>query len=405
MEKLSFNELASEGERLCKSGDCINGIKYFELALNFYENGNGTIDLDEIKVLQTLSIIYNQMGNAYFYLQNYKKALEFHKKDLGLSEQFGDDSGMAKACGNIGNTLQLLGDYDEAIKYSLRNLEMSQKANDLTGEARAFYNLGNIYQSKGKHMGRLLCNRDPTEFPQEVKDVLMHAIDYYRKTLDLVHNKDRAAEGRTYGNLGNTYYLLGEFEFAIECHSERLKIAKEYGDKPAERRAYSNLGNAYIFMGKFTEASEFYLKAMNVAKVLGDRAIEAQAYYSLGNTYTLLQDYTIAIDYHLRHLQIAKQLMDRIGECRAYWSLGNAYAALGEIENAISYANKHLEVAKEVIIRFHLRALFTLVFISFVLKIGDPSSELTAKMNLYDFQSLLGGYSRESEIGLYSKPL
>jgi hypothetical protein len=26
------------------------------------------------------------MGNAYFYLQNYKKALEFHKKDLALSE-------------------------------------------------------------------------------------------------------------------------------------------------------------------------------------------------------------------------------------------------------------------------------------------------------------------------------
>jgi G-protein signaling modulator 2 len=110
-----------------------------------------------------------------------------------------------------------------------------------TGEARAFYNLGNIYQSKGKHMGRLLCNRDPSEFPQEVKDVLTHAINYYRlvfysvklkkidffnffffirKTLELVHNKDRAAEGRTFGNLGNTYYLLGEFELAIECHSE-----------------------------------------------------------------------------------------------------------------------------------------------------------------------------------------
>ena len=50
---------------------------------------------------------------------------------FNLCRQFGDDSGMAKACGNIGNTLQLLGEYDEAIKYSLRNLEMSQKANDL----------------------------------------------------------------------------------------------------------------------------------------------------------------------------------------------------------------------------------------------------------------------------------
>lgn len=49
-----------------------------------------------------------------------------------------------------------------------------------TGEARALYNLGNIYQSKGKHMGRLLCNRDPTEFPMEVKEVLMQAVNYYR---------------------------------------------------------------------------------------------------------------------------------------------------------------------------------------------------------------------------------
>jgi G-protein signaling modulator 2 len=108
-------------------------------------------------------------------------------------------------------------------------------------------------------MGKEQCNKDPSEFPNDVKDVLMKAVEYYRKTLDLVHNKDRAAEGRTLGNLGNTYYLLGDFESAINCHSERLKIAKEYGDKAAERRAYSNLGNAYIFMGKFVEASDFYL--------------------------------------------------------------------------------------------------------------------------------------------------
>lgn len=141
---------------------------------------------------------------------------------------------------------------------------------------------------------------------------------------------------------------------------------------------------------------------MNVAKVLGDRAIEAQTYYSLGNTYTLLQDYTIAIDYHLRHLQIAKQLMDRVGESRAYWSLGNAYAALGEIENAISYANKHLEIAREVFL-FNLPPVVSLTLILSSLKIGDINSEMTAKMNLYDFQSLLGGYSRESEAGLFSK--
>lgn len=391
MMKLSLTDLASEGERLCKSGDCINGIKHFEAALEAYNHQIEEKNLNEseqVKLEHTLAIIYNQLGNAYFNLQDYVKALEYHKKDLELSEKFGDECGKAKACGNVGNTLQLLGDHDQAILYLLRNLEISKNLNDTNGEARALYNLANIYQAKGKFMGRLTYHdnsRDPNngEFNNEIREVLMKAVYYYKETLRLVSSKDRAAEGRTYGNLGNTYYFLGDFESAIECHHQRLKIAKEYGDKPAERRAYSNLGNAHIFQGRFNEAADFYLKAMNVARTLGDRAIEAQSYYSLGNAYILLQDYSVAIDFHLRHLQIAQSLEDKIGESRAYWSLGNAYAALGDLDNAIMYANRHLSIAR---------------------MIGDTTSELTAKKNLYDFQSLLNNSGfRDSESGLFSK--
>lgn len=121
-----------------------------------------------------------------------------------------------------------------------------------SGEARALYNLANIYQAKGKFMGRLAYNdhnHEPAndEFRSEIREVLLKAVHYYNETLRLVANKERSAEGRTYGNLGNTYYLLGEFDSAIRCHLERLKIAREFGDKAAERRAYSNLGNAHIF--------------------------------------------------------------------------------------------------------------------------------------------------------------
>lgn len=40
--------------------------------------------------------------------------------------------------------------------------------------------------------------------------------------------------------------------------SQRLKIAREFGDKAAERRAYSNLGNSHIFLGEFEKAAEHY---------------------------------------------------------------------------------------------------------------------------------------------------
>jgi len=36
--------------------------------------------------LRTLSAIYSQMGNAYFYLQEYEKALEYHRHDLNLAK-------------------------------------------------------------------------------------------------------------------------------------------------------------------------------------------------------------------------------------------------------------------------------------------------------------------------------
>ncbi|OON16266.1 hypothetical protein X801_07923 [Opisthorchis viverrini] len=35
---------------------------------------------------------------------------------------------------------------------------------------------------------------------------------------------DRPAEGRVYGNLGNTHYLLGNFHEAIECHKEVSRV-------------------------------------------------------------------------------------------------------------------------------------------------------------------------------------
>ncbi|XP_060088305.1 G-protein-signaling modulator 2 isoform X2 [Heteronotia binoei] len=360
-------ELALEGERLCKAGDCRAGVSFFEAAVQV-----GTEDL------KTLSAIYSQLGNAYFYLHEYAKALEYHHHDLTLARTIGDRLGEAKANGNLGNTLKVLGNYEEAIVCCQRHLDISRELEDKVGEARALYNLGNVYHSKGKSVA-CAGTHDPGEFPDDVKAALRKAADYYEKNLTIVTElSDRAAQGRAYGNLGNTHYLLGNFRSAVMAHEQRLLIAKEFGDRAAERRAYSNLGNAYIFLGEFETAAEYYKKTLQLARQLTDRAVEAQACYSLGNTYTLLQDYEKAIDYHLKHLAIAEELNDRIGEGRACWSLGNAYTALGNHDQAMHYAEKHLDISREV---------------------GDKTGELTAQLNLSDLQMVLGlSYSTNSSM-------
>uniref|UniRef100_A0ACB8F168 G-protein-signaling modulator 1 n=2 Tax=Sphaerodactylus townsendi TaxID=933632 RepID=A0ACB8F168_9SAUR len=293
-------ELALEGERSCKAEDFRAGVAFFEAAVQM-----GTEDL------KTLSAIYSQLGNAYFYLKEYSKALEYHKHDLTLARTIGDRTGEAKASGNLGNTLKILGQFDEAIACCQRHLEISQEQEDKVGEARALYNIGNVYHAKGKQFSWSLP-WEPGHLPQEVQETLERASAFYLRNLSLVKELgDRTAQGRAYGNLGNTQYLLGNFSKAIVFHKQRLAIAKEFGDKAAERRACSNLGNAHIFLGRFDIAAEYYKKTLQLSRQLKDQAMEAQSCYSLGNTYTLLQDYERAIEFHLKHSAIAQDLEDR----------------------------------------------------------------------------------------------
>ncbi|XP_017350730.1 G-protein-signaling modulator 2 isoform X1 [Ictalurus punctatus] len=359
-------ELALEGERLCKEGDYSAGVPFFEAAMQV-----GTEDL------LMLSAIYSQLGNAYFHLCDYTMALEFHNHDLTLTRTTGDLLGEAKASGNLGNTLKVLGRFDEAVIFCQRHLDICIDVGDKVGQARALYNFGNVYHAKGKSVS---CNdSEPGKFPKEVTAALKKAAEYYEENLCILKELgDRAAQGRTYGNLGNTQYLLSNFCNAVASHQQRLLIAKEFGDLAAERRAYCNLGNAYIFLGEFEKAAEHYKRALQLARQLRNRAVEAQACYSLGNTYTLLQDYKRAIDYHLKHLIIAQDLSDRVGEGRACWILGNVHTVLGNHDQAMHFAERHLEISNET---------------------GDRCGELTARMNVSDLQTVLGlSYSTNNPV-------
>lgn len=278
-------ELALEGERLCKSGDCRAGVAFFQVRLtarikdesknNFLCSLKAAIQAGTDD-LRTLSAIYSQLGNAYFYLGDYSKAMQYHKLDLTLARSMNDRLGegefesnqtvagvthqlisfLAKSSGNLGNTLKVMGRFDEAALCCERHLTIARQLGDRLSEGRALYNLGNVYHAKGKQLGQ---KEGPGDFTEEVKDSLMKAVDYYQQNLALMRDiGDRSAQGRSCGNLGNTFYLLGDFSAAIEHHQERLRIAREFGDKAAERRANSNLGNSHIFLGQFELAAEHY---------------------------------------------------------------------------------------------------------------------------------------------------
>ena len=112
-------ELAIEGERLCKDGSWEQGIESLEAAVKV-----GTTDM------KTLSALFSQLGNAYFYLENYSKSLEYHNKDLTLARSMEDKLGEAKASGNIGSALKAMGQYDESIACCRMQLDLARDMSD-----------------------------------------------------------------------------------------------------------------------------------------------------------------------------------------------------------------------------------------------------------------------------------
>nr|XP_018672346.1 G-protein-signaling modulator 2 isoform X2 [Ciona intestinalis] len=348
-------ELATEGERLCKLGEYSAGVQYLEAAVN-----QGTDDVT------TLSAIYMHLGNAYQYLGDFMKALQYHQHDRTLARTIDDLEGEAKASSNISNTLKLMGRFDEAIVCCQRHLDIAIETNNKVWEAKALYQLANIHHEKAKQKCKSTAGIDKVD-PNAAADLKV-AVKLYEQNLSLVRTlNDRAAQGKTCGSLGNINYLLGNCDEAIKFHTERLSIAKEFGDKAAQRRAYTNLGNAHIVLGEYQVAADFYLQTLSISRQLGDRAFEAQACYSLGSTYTLLGDYNRAIEYHMRHKQIAQDLSDRVGVGRACWLLSNAHISLGNYKKALELTTLQLQISKEA---------------------GDEAGRATAEKNLGRLESL-----------------
>jgi tetratricopeptide (TPR) repeat protein len=160
--------------------------------------------------------------------------------------------------------------------------------------------------------------------------------------------KDREAEGRHLGNLGNAYRQLGEARRAIEHHQQALVVTREIGDRRGEGAALGNLGLAYAELGEPRRAIEYYEQCLVIHREIGDRRGEGNDLGNQGNAYGDLGETHRAIDYHQQALAISREIGDRRGEGADLGNLGSAYLELGEARRAIQYCEQHLTIAREM---------------------------------------------------------
>ena len=82
-----------------------------------------------------------------------------------------------------------------------------------------------------------------------------------------------------------------------------MKLAKELGDKEGEGIAYGNLGDVYFSLGEFQEAITYHEKSLDIAREAKNCAEEGKACYAIGCCF----EYLGSLDEADRWLRLSKK--------------------------------------------------------------------------------------------------
>ena len=241
---------------------------------------------------------YNNIGEVYFYMADYEKALKYFIKafDIRRNILVEEHRDIADSYINLGNLYGCQANYDKAFEYHFKALDICKK---LLGEehlytAITYNNIGSIYYRLADYE---------------------KALEYYFKSLEIRENvlgKNHPSTAGSYNHIGVTYSRLANHEKALECHLKVLDIFQRvFGEEhPKTAASYHNIGKVYSRLANHEKALEYLLKALELRrKLLGEfHPDTATTYNYIGIVYTDLADYAKALDYHSKELAIRQKL-------------------------------------------------------------------------------------------------
>jgi tetratricopeptide (TPR) repeat protein len=277
-------KVAITHEKIGKLARIIGKTKKAEIAfteaLRIRKIINGSDHEAVATVLQELGDLADDLGESEDAMKKYVEALEIRENSLGP-----DDLAVAETYYSMGFTLQKTGALDRALQcleesLSIRKFQLGDDAKEV-GDTM---NMMGFLQAKRGHLDDALA-------------LLWDALRI-RKL-----HRDNVKVSETLNNIGNVHREKQEFELALECYEECLRIRRaELGDgneKVAD--ALIAMGNVQSDLDWTQEALDSYKEALAIRNVLFGEQDEKVA--------TVLQ-YMGTLEFRANELDRAFQLLD-----------------------------------------------------------------------------------------------
>ncbi len=227
------------------------------------------------KHLEALSL--NNLGLWYLNLSLYSEAYNFFNLSYKKFEEINNDKGIFVAILNLGNLYFYLGNFEKALSYQFKALKLvKSKMNSPEHYSKVtniYLNLGSIYGA----MDKLELSRN----------YFFRALDYYK----LEPDKDSITRAYIYNNISNTY--SSEYD---QINAEKYgKIANEikikYGNNGEKADAYSKYSQLLLDRNLLKDSKSMALKALELSDCNTPNMDLLNCYQRLAKVNMCLKDY------------------------------------------------------------------------------------------------------------------
>lgn len=224
--------------------------------------------------------------------------------------------------------LYLRSDPLKARTYCVSAYELSNKTNNAKGKINSCNTIGNSYYLLGDYNASL---------------------DYYLKALKVVEEiGDKKGIANSMMGIGNIYSAQGNNKLSLEYQLKSLKIREELNDLDGISACYNNIGIIYMDMNNYEKALAYQLKSLKLKQDKNDKKGTSANLGNIGSIYYQLGDYTTALEYQQKAFEIRKELNNKKGIAMSYIDIGNIYEKQGKYEEAVQSQLNAIKTAKEV---------------------------------------------------------
>ncbi len=293
-------------------------IHYYIRAANVYEKLNDS---------SQLKIIYSHIGDIYYNVKAYEKAVEYYEKAYHLLRELSKDTMKAAIMlENIGLCYLRQNEYEKAIDVFKQLETFTQKQQtDSLNYIRALRYLSELYDETGEYENALDYNKKIYSIYQRQTDSL-----YIAKTLN---------------NIAYNHVRLNQPGKAVSAFKSALNIGRESGfTSEEEARIMINIGIGYQNMNETEQAVRYLQKAAEALKSVENYTEQAKVENIIALLYFGIEDYYNAEFFSNQSIVTAKKSKDKTILQQCYKTYSRILKAGNDYITALKYYEKHLDL-------------------------------------------------------------